>query len=59
MPHLRRTIRGKSLALPYLVGVGPMATAGLIAYYNSVGSVEAVIESRTPGALRRGSKQWI
>ena len=52
MPLLQLNIRGKLLLLFFALALVPMAAVGVIAYFNSVGSVEKVVEQRNLATVR-------
>ena len=49
------SIRGKLLSLFLLLGIIPMIAVGVGSYFNSVGSVEEVVEQRTLAAVEKAA----
>jgi signal transduction histidine kinase/CheY-like chemotaxis protein/HAMP domain-containing protein len=49
------SIKGKLLLLFVGLGIAPLIGVGLISYFNSVGSVERVVEQRTAAAVERAA----
>ena len=52
---MKLSIRGKLLSLFLLLGIIPMIAVGIVSYFNSVGSVEEVVEQRTLAAVEKAA----